>query len=103
MMASNKKGGKIIEAMLMAEPPPSAPAREDDWLASCPVTPLGKRRNVYFYIVPSGEIVEVTMGQHNWRGILSIFGGQTEWLRVHFKTDAGWSERGGWRRACGRA
>ena len=93
-MTKTKKGGEIIEAYENAQPPPDAPADEhQDRAASCPVQPLGKRKGLYFYITPSGEIIEVPYGQHHWRGITSIFEGKTEWLCKNFPTENGWSER----------
>ena len=48
----------------------------------CPVTALGHRGGVYFYLSPRGELRTLAAREHNKLGIISLFEGDLEWCRI---------------------
>lgn len=68
--------------------PPGA-GEPTDW-EKCPVTPLGRRRGVYYFFSPSGEEREIGYRQLYKRdGLEDLFEGLVDWLFVNFGTGEG--------------
>ncbi len=67
------------------EPAPKArklrpsPAADED-AGPCPVRALGRRRGLYSYLSPSGELIELVAREHIHSVISSLFDGDTSWL-----------------------
>lgn len=58
-------------------PPPAQRLVPDD----CPVTPLGKRENQYFYLNALGELVALDAQKHSRNYLASLFAPNLEYLR----------------------
>jgi energy-coupling factor transporter ATP-binding protein EcfA2 len=61
---------------------PAPPIDADGSLAGaeCPITPLGQRNGVYYFLARSGEIREVRPRDMSVLGLLSLFDGDGAWL-----------------------
>lgn len=83
-----KKGGE------QKAPPPSEPSRddpptptgEDGWAdpEGCPLSALGHRNGVYYFLTPSGEFRSVSDRGLTTNGISSLFDGKTGWAIANF-------------------
>ncbi len=68
-----------------AERPPAAdppPAGTDS--GPCPVTPMGHRGLVYYFLTTSGELVSLRKAELNRIGIKALFGGDLAWIKAKF-------------------
>jgi len=109
------KEQSIARAVFEAEDPPPPTAEDQDPVAGpCPITPLGQRQGVYYFITKSGELRsagarEIGAGS----GLQSLFDGEVGWLLENFpstgrngKPDGGFNalDAGAWLiRACAAA
>lgn len=62
-------------------------AMPDKMEAECPILPLGKKGDVYFFISKLGEVRTVRPHQFNEYGFQSLFDGDISWLQEHFPAE----------------
>ncbi len=83
----------------LTPPPPADPPRKGGRRPPCPVTALGTYDGVYFFLSRRGEYRVLGYNQLRQQGIVSLFDGDTRWLRSECavydkdgKPTGGWSE-----------
>lgn len=62
----------------------------------CPVTPLGRRQGIYYYLSPGGEVIAFTARDHSVLGITALFDGDLSWLYETFPRTGNKSNVVGW-------
>jgi hypothetical protein len=65
---------------------PAAPP-SDSTVGPPPITPLGMKGNVFFYLTPSGGLREMQDARHTINGLGGLFEGDTHWMQTRFPAD----------------
>ena len=63
----------------------------------CPVQALGHHGGVYFYVTPSGQMLELSSGQHREHQLDGLFDGDPEWPNAAFRRVTQYGDHIGYR------